>query len=770
MAAISIEGLLEAFTNAKVDSESERETVLQAYSTYISQFDAVICESAVDADCSAHILLKPDESSTVYTRSGAPNDWIEKRYKAKTVEFFSRLGGTRLQKLEVDAEADSVWVDADQAEIANFLPDDDDYKMIAPMLALRSESKIDTADTKEQMVTHTVEQLSSCTDAGDVLWRLKTQEVGFPLPGDGASSDCVLREHHRQVMYHAVEWLAETAASQALSIKDQDIPIPESVIATVCGSAGIGKSRSLIFLMWFCMQKKNAFLLEAGNEGNRRFILVRPRQDTVTFLTNETAKKILEEDRSILTIMDPRHFTSHETVTPLQLLKARGIVGLIARSPDTRHLPRGKTVTIRHFYVSPWLLNQLLEVLPLFQVSTNSVEEEELRKRFAHVGGIPRAIFRTQTYTERMKDIASASLQDIRETLVKTLLTKNEELLADKTKPPQAFLAYFSEQPFTLDHTRVDFLSQASRHRIGSEIYSHHRSAIAMESDSSSAGLFFERWVGSILASGDDSMKALPFVLKEFVNGKECVPAIDLPAVGSVERFDDESVLLNRLIRQGDGGASMFPKRQVLEPPPGTAVYDYMLSSRWAVQVTMQNEHGISRAGMTRLLRILGATPADPIHIVFFVLDAQKAVLYSKRKLGEAFNGQVQDSTLTAEQTASLKRSVNNAPKCATSTGIAEYVEALSTCLKIELMKEKKRRTKQGFSNAPSKKASGQLMEEILTALQTAKSGKIEVKWARICSAIDALPDDPTAWNFDASSVKQHVVTLVPRQKDDDDV
>ena len=139
-------------------------------------------------------------------------------------------------------------------------------------------------------------------DHGDVLWRLNVPTDGFPFGEQGGGGTCILREQHRQVLFVAFAWLIKNAETLALTDKNRG-NVPPAAVAAVCGSTGIGKSRSLIFLMWFLLQRKWAF---CSRPATKSYALARPREQTVRILSEfDDVHRTLRIDRSIICIGDP---------------------------------------------------------------------------------------------------------------------------------------------------------------------------------------------------------------------------------------------------------------------------------------------------------------------------------------------------------------------------------------------------------------------------------------------------------------------------------
>jgi len=150
---------------------------------------------------------------------------------------------------------------------------------------------------------------------------------------------------------------------------------------------------------------------------------------------------------------------------------------------------------------------------------------DDVCSRVAEVGGIPRAVFDQSTFTHRQGIINDdVKVHEHTKELYDALL-HDHDCSKMVRSPPQAFLGYYSKYPFTnIDHDHpsnywVDFLSQSVLLKVGQHVYNMMRASICSHDDHSSAGMFFERWVGTFLSSGASSVVTNCFSLREFVNG-----------------------------------------------------------------------------------------------------------------------------------------------------------------------------------------------------------------------------------------------------------
>lgn len=418
--------------------------------------------------------------------------------------FFYALSKVKLQKGEVLSDGNVVWADCEKSN--SFLPDDTDFQLTAPQVVLW-ESEVIEEKAKSLVSRDDAFQSLECNleDHGNhILWRLDVPEEGFPVGEDIEGGQCILREHHRQVMFVAFSWLLQNASALGLTAKDTT-SLPPAVVAAVCGCAGIGKSRSLIFLMWFLLQRKSSFLLEATSKQERFYALVRPREKSVRILTSlEDVAYILAYDRSLICIVDPEQSQKGAKPKLSPILNMKGITGFTSPSADPNHLPRGdkEACVLRTFWVSPWPLLLLQAVNPFFSAASPLLEAQ-VTERFEVVGGIVRAMFRLRSYTDRKQTIDSSNVVGDVDALYHALTQDTREKHMTQ-KVPQAFLGYHSKLPFTYvegeKNVWVDFLSQRGRRRYGMHLYNMLRTGKSEYDDYSSAGMFFERWGGSLLS------------------------------------------------------------------------------------------------------------------------------------------------------------------------------------------------------------------------------------------------------------------------------
>ena len=209
----------------------------------------------------------------------------EELRQAKLAGFIFALSDAKLQIAHVpDHPGEKLqWDDCGPELERQFLPDTTEFQLTAAPWLLWTR---DLAERPQSLLSIDEAWRSLDTeleDQGDVLWRLDVPTRGFPVGESTEGGTCILREHHRHVMYVALTWLLRNSISAALNSGNWPTP---ATVAAICGSAGIGKSRSLVFLMWFLLRQRAAFLLECGSDEYRRFVLARPRQSTITVYTD----------------------------------------------------------------------------------------------------------------------------------------------------------------------------------------------------------------------------------------------------------------------------------------------------------------------------------------------------------------------------------------------------------------------------------------------------------------------------------------------------
>lgn len=485
-----------------------------------------------------------------------------KRAMLRRVNFFQKLSEVTLEigTVPKDGVGEIAWSDA-TCHLNNFLPDDKEFQLSLIPYELWGGEAIDEKPEAIMDINESSTNLENMTpiDKGDVLWRLRVDPTGFPFGEEVENGICILREHHRQVMFVALSWLYQNGVTTGLTSVDKATP-PAAVVSAICGSPGIGKSRSLIFLLWFLLQKKSPFLLEAGSKDDRFFALVRPRMRTVRLVSVDMAVEILKSDRSILCIVDPAQTQSGKDPELSRLFDVKGPLSVTSPSLHPLHLPRSakEATMLMKFSVSPWSLPHLQAVRPYFSLDQGGLKESTIAERFNIVGGVPRAIFRDLTYNERYNIIHAppdnAGVQNLLEALMRD---REEDKMVKKI--PQALLAQFSKWPFaeTKPHNRnkcvwIGFLSQRGEKIYGDWLFEKMRTEILKYDDFCSASMFFERWVDLTLttkATDDmENYRLCEFTYDEAQSKGVAVPQdIKVPANKKVLRYTDESLLLSDL-------------------------------------------------------------------------------------------------------------------------------------------------------------------------------------------------------------------------------
>lgn len=745
---------------AKADDNDAATTVDEVLNSY-SEFAALSDPAA--GECLGYYDFRENAIDNF-------NDTPKEKRRKGIVNFFVDLSARNLYKgavSEAENGAGQVASWEEYTEWEDILPNNTDFQRCIPEMKLWEFGFRDERPEPEfQAGPAHLSTDFGVEDKGNVLWKLEAISSGFPVGGvlQETNGISILREQHRQVMFNAFSWLLRNAASLCLTVENRTDPRPKSVIAAVCGSSGIGKSRSLIFLLWFLLKKKSPFLLEAGTEDHRYFCLIRPRAQTVKFITKEQAIDILVTDQSVLGVVDPKQFREEEKPVLSGLLNAVGVVCWTA-SANPYHLPRAdkESHRVMKFWVSPWILSHLQAACPFFN---DKLSVGEVEQRFSVVGGVPRAIIKADVFKARNSTITEEKIDDsIAQDLFDALLRqKDSEKMS--TKVPQAFLAFYSAPPFIGSSPgciRVDFLSQQGRLRAGHLLYKSFRTQLAKERDDSGAGMFFERWVGTLLAAGNNAQEFLPFRLREFTKEGEANKDIKIPAAGNVLEYASEDLLIDHLQKQGhvENSDELFPSGRVRQPPYRTPVYDFAISPRWLVQVTLAKMHPIPKAHLQRLVRMVGATTGDPLHLVFFVFDEDCANEYSKRG-GEKYDGEVAIPDIKTEVVQELK-------KIANGEYLKEKVESIARILSLTVTKPAKKRqrvTKSlgSFETRDCPLPPYVLLGDIMAKLRLVKTGSIEEKWQRLVGFVTSLHDDESFkdMQFDKNTVKQHVITLVP--------
>ena len=695
--------------------------------------------------------------------------------KADLAGFMFSLFKVKLQMARVpDHPGDDLeWNDCDPDLERQFLPDTTEFQLVAAPFLLRQKLCIPRKPQSFLSRNAAFKSLDcDLEDQGNVLWRLDVPTSGFPVGDLTEGGVCILREHHRHVMFVALSWLLRNSITAALNV---DTGLTPATVAAICGSAGIGKSRSLVFLMWFLLRQRAAFLLECGSR--RRFVLVRPRQLTVTIYAdfNDVATTV-ECDRSLISIVDPEQFQEGKKPRLSPLLNSMGHTSLTSPSADPKHLPRGdkNDHILRRFWVSPWPESLLQAVRPFFSI--DPMTKEELSNHFAVVGGIPRAIFREGTSITRYNIIDNSNLVEDIDKLYDAMMQDGcyEKMMP---KVPQCFLGYHSRFPFTSDaRTRrtkkkcvwIEFLSREGHNRYGIHLYKRLRTSLFehyKHDDHSSTGMFFERWVGAFLSNGKDRFIQPPFVLREFKGGSPVDKDIDMPISASVLRYTDEDLLLRSLMAGTEAVGGMFPRDGlVCEAPRGTPVYDFAISKRWMVNATIAANHPLSKATVKKLIARVQATAEDPLHLVFFVLNEKHAKEYSLRQGGERYTGEDELPDITNEQVQILK-------EAAVGDYSPRRLERVALGLDLPTQETKKKRKRNGgkltdeYELGPTPPF--RLINSVMKKLLFTCEGKLEAKWGRLVSYVNGLSSDAfDSDEFNPACIVQHVITLVPNPRD----
>lgn len=736
---------------------------------------------------SSYAQFEDDEAEKEFDNQGTLINWntkVDVRTPPSLMplldraSFFKRLASAKLQVGTLQENGSIVWSMAGQDDLRDFLPDDKEFQLSAMHHRLWRQRGLDHQPESIMGREAAFDSFDGCVPVEkgeDVFWKLEIgTAVGFPFGEDVENGTCILREHHRQVLFVAMSWVLQNGIANGLTAVDPTTP-PPAVVAAICGSAGIGKSRALIFVIWFLLQKRSPFLLEAGNKEHRFMSLVRPRNDTVRFVPVRMAQYLLQMDRSVFCIVDPAQGQWGARTAPSPLLSMKGPLAFTCPSLDPGHLPRGdkEATTLMRFSLSPWTSTQARAVRSYFSVEGEILDESTIDQRFEVVGGVPRALFRKKTFSARKQIIVDDEVSEHAMGLLKVLLhDRDRHLLVAKV--PQALLTHFSKWPFTQDHLPdigkdrciwVDFLSRQGEKRYGDELFEKMRTSISKYDDYGSASMFFERWVGMTLTSRATELM-VKYRLCRFAYDtakKEVVVSADvkIPTAKKLVRHTDEALLFASLAESTD--PQFFPNvGEVFEAPRGTAVYDFAVNKRWFVNATTGRSHPIPTSGLANLVRAVGASATDPLHLVFFVLNESLAMAYAQRGR-ESITGDLQQPNVDPAKVTSLR-------SLATGGCTNDKIKSVAIVLNIALQgKGKKRRKVQGSllltEVTDADIAPSELLRRILTAvgLPQGTDKKVE-KWERFTNFVSGLVgDDPFGdLQLDESAVVQHVIAVVP--------
>jgi len=183
------------------------------------------------------------------------------RQAADRALFVFKLATTNLQHAEFPTDGNDVQWTVEN-DLSNFFPDMTEFLLTAAECVVCKEKDKDIKPSflcpSEALLNVEVDSM----DFGNRMWILVVPKVGFPIDrrsDDGSFSTCIMREHHRQVMYLSLAWLLQYSTTICRSKPTNDNSRLSTVVAAICGSPGIGKSRCLIFLMWFLLQRKCPF-------------------------------------------------------------------------------------------------------------------------------------------------------------------------------------------------------------------------------------------------------------------------------------------------------------------------------------------------------------------------------------------------------------------------------------------------------------------------------------------------------------------------------
>jgi hypothetical protein len=396
----------------------------------------------------------------------------------------------------------------------------------------------------------------------------------------------------------------------------------------VTGSSGVGKSRSMAYLLRNLLLNGKTVVYESAEENI--FFLFKPTGDKEgggyevmsVSLQDTSAEKIVElKDPDNFYLVDPSKTSGEPVFVPAHTI--------LASSPNPKHykgfVRRDGTTTL---YMPLWKIEELETVRHILDSSV-TVTKDDLLEMFQDLGGRPRSIFNKEIRGRDLNKIPS-SVTSMDPDLVTRIVVEGyfgdlDESESRKLNIPSSNICgYDSTHPFDLKSRKIVFVSELVEKELAN---AHARYLLDVYDKLSShwKGLVFESIALGMIAGGKD-LKCTHWEYKG--KDKNYKVTSDITKRFTPMILRTKHSLMGHLKEDGVLNKSFKTNEALIDGS----------SAEGTFQMTIGEDHPNSRGGTKLATDGWGATAENKMPL-YYVVPSSRYPLWSKKKKPPPFQG-----------------------------------------------------------------------------------------------------------------------------------
>jgi hypothetical protein len=392
----------------------------------------------------------------------------------------------------------------------------------------------------------------------------------------------------------------------------------------VTGNPGIGKSRSMTYLLRKLLREGKTVVYEARKDSRVfAFIPISPGIPEQKVLP--TYKVFVVQLRTFLpgacaVLQDPDNFYLIDPGNPASITNVPAHT-VLAASPNKAHYHEWvKRANTPMLCMPVWKKEELESMNKVLLGGNPMLSNEQLEERYNMIGGIPRYIFATAAdYTKFIGQLDN-SLKEIPFEIVVRAVEQGGELDASQSSTnriPSILFQYTSQAPFALAKAKLQVASEHISVRLAvkywNDIMNRMNPASFYYAQSSSA-------LGNLLEGLAHAL--IPF------GGSYEIKDLDKPSHAKGSKLKLNTVRMETVSGSWENFIEYCAKlplsssqRTVVARPESAnlPVLDMMDAKDRAYQVTVSSKHGITAKQFQQLVDKIGANKQQPLQLYFVV-------------------------------------------------------------------------------------------------------------------------------------------------------
>ena len=381
----------------------------------------------------------------------------------------------------------------------------------------------------------------------------------------------------------------------------------------VTGSSGIGKSRSMAYLLRGLLLEGRTVVYHSNSEKTVfKFCLSSDGRYEAKYVDEDDfrpASTVELQDESNFYLVD----TATNSISPPHV-KAHTV---LASSPNSEHFAQFvRNSPVHRLYMSPWSLEEMeaarREISP-------HLTTKELKTRFQHLGGFPRTVLGDESAYVIALEAALAAVATMKLDMLRSIL---QRLIAtiDNRKPDMPsshIVCYRAEAPYTKQ--RLAFVSEDVQQQLAvryAEKLWNNMENLPKEMAAFKGYAFQELALKRLAAGGTFIVHFLPQSTKQQqknsnVPNKEILTTISLPKDATIVRSDELPSL-----------DTLDHNLWVSSKPNYPAIDAFGPGLNVAFNFTVSDDHALNVAGLKEVTLHVNSTSELPLRFFFVVPES----------------------------------------------------------------------------------------------------------------------------------------------------